>query len=382
MGTSLPRECGIATFTRDLAFALKGLGIVGGCLQVAVDNPEANNVYGSNVKYVIDQGDVGSYREAAHLINTSNIDVVNLQHEFGIFGGDWGEYVMEFCAELEKPLVTTFHTVLPNPPLKARKIMDGLIDWSKVAVVALDSASRILVEQYGMDETWIRVIPHGTPACSTVKPEEAKAQLGLTSNIVISTFGLISSGKGIEFGIQALPHLMDNFPNLVYLVVGKTHPEVKKREGEAYRESLLALADSLGLRNKVTFINEFLPDEMVAKYFQATDIYLAPYRGRDQVSSGSITLALGFGKAIVSTPSIFALETLSQNRGLLCKFEDSKSIAECVDTLISDPILRKTCESRAYGRRVVWDQVAKKYGKVYRLASEFRKPIKSIVEVA
>ncbi len=381
MGTSLPRECGIATFTKDLAFALKGLRIVGECFQVAVDRPETNNVYSSNMKYVIDQDDVNSYREAAHLINKSNIDVVNLQHEFGIFGGELGEYIMEFCAQLQKPLVTTFHTVLPNPPLKVRKIMDVLIDWSKVVVVALDSASRILVEQYGMDETWIRVIPHGAPVCSTLRPDVAKARLGFTDKIVISTFGLISSGKGIEFGIQALSCLVDKFPNIVYLIIGKTHPEVKKREGEAYRESLLARADSLGLRNKVMFVNEFLPDEIIAKYFQATDIYLAPYRGRDQVSSGSITLALGFGKAIVSTPTIFALETLSQKRGLLCKFEDGKSIVECIDALISDPMLMKTCKSKAYeyGRRMVWDRVAKEYGKVYRLASEFRKPI---VEVA
>jgi len=339
-------------------------------LVVAI-NEEGGNLYTDpTVRYEIDQHDRPTYRLAADFLNEADIDVINLQHEYGIFGGEWGEHVLELCRNLTKPVVSTFHTVLRKPPRKAREIGKELAELSSVVVVTIDSAATLFEKHLGVDSDKIRVIRHGAPVPERISNPYAKRHLLLQKRTVLATCGLISPGKGIEYAIKALPYLLKEKPDILYLVVGETHPEVRRHEGEAYREKLIALARALGVERNVKFIDRYLPDDELTEYLQAVDIYVAPYLGKDQVSSGTLTLALSHGKAIVATPTLFAKEILSGNRGLFCKFADAKSIAECVERILGDRSLRNRLEANAfkYGQQVGWARVADQYADAFRAA--------------
>ena len=338
-------------------------------LIVAIDE-DGTRYSDSNVKCIINQHDRKSYLTAANFLNDSDIDVVSLQHEFGIFGGDWGEYVLGLCRNITLPLVSTFHTVLRKPPEKARRIVNEIAKMSTTVVVTIESAARLLERYSGVHPDKIKVVRHGAALPDHVRRNYAKRHLELQKRTVLATSGLISSGKGIEYAIKSLPYLVRQRPDLLYLVIGKTHPEVKKHEGEAYRNKLVALARRLRVERNVRFVDRYLPDDELSLYLQAVDVYLAPYLGKDQVSSGTITLALGHGKAVVSTPTIFAKEVLSNDKGLFCKFADARSLAESVHHILGDLRLRRRLESNAfkYGQEVGWTRVADQYGDIFRSA--------------
>jgi glycosyltransferase involved in cell wall biosynthesis len=337
---------------------------------VAINEREGNRYSDPNVRFTINQHERGDYLAAADFLNHSELDVVNVQHEYGIFGGEWGEYVLDLYRNLQKPIVTTLHTVLQHPPEKAGKIMSEICELSEEVVVTIESAGKLLEQSLGVEPEKVMVIRHGAALPERGKNEYAKRYLGLEKRTVLATLGLISSGKGIEYAIKSLPYLVKERPELLYMVVGETHPEVRRHEGEAYREKLISLTKRLHLEDHVHFVDHYLREDELEMYFQAMDVYVAPYLGKEQVSSGTLTLALGHGKAIVATPSLFAKEELSGDRGLFCKFADARSIAECVERILGDVKLRRQLERNAfnYGQGVGWTKVADRYGDILRSA--------------
>jgi glycosyltransferase involved in cell wall biosynthesis len=371
VSTYPPRACGIATYTRDLSRALLIRGHARHNVIVAIED-EPHSSLNSSGRQIIQQHDRRSYIAAAGFLNESNVDVVSLQHEFGIYGGEWGEYVLELYRNIVAPLVTTFHTVMSHPVEKAIEIVREISGLSESVVVTVESAAKLLERKYGIESQKIEVIHHGASVPDRMRRGYARRHLNLRNRTVLITTGLISSGKGIEYAIRSLPYLVQDRPNILYLVAGETHPEVRKRDGEAYRTKLIELTRQLKVERNVRFVNRYLPDDELSLYLQAADIYIAPYLGRDQVSSGTITLALTHGKAVVSTPTVFAKEVLSEDRGLLCKFADGRSVADRVQQIFSEPLLKRRLEANAfkYGQEVGWSKVADEYADVFRSARQ------------
>ena len=384
VSTYPPRACGIATYTRDLARAMTMQDEIGRYLVVAIIEENGNRRYDSHVHFMIDQHYRASYLRAAHFLNESDVDVVNIQHEFGIFGGEWGRYVLDIYRNLRRPIVTTFHTVLPNPSDEANRIVTKIVESSEAVVVTIESAADLLRELVGISSEKVKVIRHGAALPEHGRQSYAKRFLGLQKSTVLATCGLISSGKGIEYVISALPRLVKDRPDLLYLVIGETHPEVRKHEGEAYRQKLISLTNQLHLQDNVQFVDRYLPDDELSIYLQAVDLYVAPYLGRDQVSSGTLTLALGHGKAIIATPTLFAEEALSGDRGLFCEFADFHSVTECAERILSDPKLKLKLETNAlkYGQDLGWTKVAEQYGELLRSAIGFPRTVGEASEVS
>jgi glycosyltransferase involved in cell wall biosynthesis len=306
------------------------------------------------------------YALTANFLNHTAINVVNIQHEFGIFGGESGEYICDFLDRVKKPVATTLHTVLPSFEKKTKEVFHKIIDRS-AAIVVLNKTTRSLLKQYGVPQRKVKLIPHGCPDFPLVPSVKVKPVLGLQNHVVLCTFGLLSKGKGIEYVIDALPKILKREPRIVYYVLGVTHPQVKRAEGEAYRNMLMRRAKELGLRGHVKFLNRFLSKPELFTYLQATDVYITPYLSRNQVSSGTLSYALAAGKAVVSTPYLHAKEALGEGRGLFCNFNDADSIADQVTEIIDNKHLRKSLEHKAYkySRKFTWPLVAKKYLKLF-----------------
>jgi len=287
---------------------------------------------------------------------------LNLQHEFGLFGGEWGVHLNSFLKELQKPLVTTLHTVLPDFEPKAQTVLNSIIAHSASLVVMTQAALHIL-KKYTSHHENIHVIPHGCPDVPFVPLERAKAALGLKDHIVLITFGMIGPGKGIEHAIEALSSLVGKEPRLLYLILGETHPNLRRIKEERYRMKLMQLVDELNIGSHVRFHNNYLPKPELIKYLQAADIVITPYLDPNQVTSGTLTWALGEGKVIVSTPYLHAKEALAEGRGLLAEFKNPASIAKCINKLLNNKRLREDIEKKAYkyGRDLIWPKVAKTY---------------------
>ena len=365
VSTYPPRECGIATYTKHLVDATIAYctRAVMSPVGVAMNDRGGYYDYETRVKSQIDVDDIQSYEKAAQYINASDVDVVNLQHEYGIFGGEWGEYVIELLKRIEKPVVTTLHTVLEVPVPDARRVLEGVLEYSDFVVVMAKAGMGILERVYGCGGDKIKHIPHGCPNVHHIETAMTKRSFGLQDRVVLSTFGLLSSGKGIEYVIDALPQIVKEFPEILYLIIGETHPEIRKREGETYRQFLLNLVESLGLKKNVRFVNRFLPENELISYLQATDIYVIPYPNREQISSGTLSYALSTGKAIVTTPFLHAEEVISNGAALKCEFKDPNSISECVNTLLNDKQIHQRLSRRAYeySRTMIWPNVAMSY---------------------
>ena len=363
VSTYPPRECGIATYTEDLVAAVSRLRILQPPFVVAINDRGGHYDYGVDVRFQIDREEIDSYTKAADHINRSNINIVNVQHEYGIFGGHWGEDVITFLEALEKPVVTTLHTVLEEPTQDAREVLRATLERSDFVVVMAKVGIRILENHYEYFADKIRCIPHGCPNVPHVRPETFKQSLGLEGRTVLTTFGLLSSGKGIEYAIEALPEVVKKDPRVLYLIIGATHPEVRKREGETYREKLLNLVDSLGLWKNVKFVNRFLPRNELIRYLQATDIYVIPYPNREQISSGTLLYALSTGKAIIATPFLQAEEVMHEGHIMGCEFKKPSSITECIMTLLENVEYRERLERGAYQytREKIWPNVAMEY---------------------
>jgi glycosyltransferase involved in cell wall biosynthesis len=366
VSTFPPRKCGIATFTADLVNSINHLNKLRDQRVISIDGRRLFKPAYEGVEHKISRDFAEDYVVTADALNQSSVNVVNIQHEFGIFGGEAGEYICLFLDKVKRPVATTLHTVLPNFENKAKEVFNKIVEKS-TAIVVLNETTRLLVKQYGVPAKKVKLIPHGCPDLPLVPSARAKPNLGLKNKVVLSTFGLLSKGKGIEHVIAALPEIVKKEPRLVYYVLGVTHPQVKKNEGEAYRNMLHGMVKNLGLRGHVRFLNRFLSKPELYNYLQATDVYITPYVSPNQVSSGTLSYALAAGKAIVSTPYLHAKEALGEGRGVFCSFNDSASIAERVTEIIENQTLRKTLEQKAYlySRKFTWPLVAKKYLKLF-----------------
>lgn len=370
VSTYTPRECGIATFTKDLMDAIDRLnkfrlGVI------AVNEPETIYIYDERVKRQVDQDWFDDYVQAAGYINSSKFAVVNLQHEFGLFGGESGEYIIALLENTRKPVVTTLHTVAPDLGLKAQEVLERIVSSSS-SIVVMGRVGKQILEKGGVPPRKVNVVQHGCPDVPFVDSASVKASLGLKDRTILSTFGLISRGKGIEYAIRALARIVDKNSSVLYLVIGETHPGVRKIEGERYRTKLMRLVDKFGLKKHVRFHNRFLSKRELIRYLQATDIYIMPYISPNQISSGTLVYAMGIGRAVVSTPFLHARELLANGRGLFCEFDDPNSIAGHVEKLLEDAALRKSMEKKAYAysRRFVWSNVAKDYARIFNQASK------------
>jgi glycosyltransferase involved in cell wall biosynthesis len=364
-----PRECGIANFTKDLIDAVGDLSNLKPSI-IAINEKGALYDYDRRVKWNIDRDHAEDYVKAAEYVNSSNIQLLVVQHEFGLYGGDCGEYIKLFLDNVNKPVITTLHTVQPNFDKKAIEVLKYIVERSE-SIIVIAHAAIDMLKQQGIPYKKCIVIPHGCPNIDCTNNKSIKESLGLEDRLVASTFGLISSGKGIEYAIKALPEVIKKEPRIIYLIIGETHPEVRKHEGEKYRNELTKLVSELGLEEHVRFTNRFVTKRELIKFLQATDIYITPYISPNQISSGTLIYALGAGKAVVSTPYYHAQEVLAKDRGVLCRFENSASVAEGISRLL-DESFRSEIQKRAYkySRRFLWKNVAKKYLNLIKKATE------------
>lgn len=335
---------------------------------IAVDEPGAEvRRYPPEVVTRIAEQERASYETAAAFVNRYPVDLVNIQHEYGLFGGERGEWLVDFLRALDKPAVLTLHTVLPEPEESYLCVTRQLCKHASRVVVLSETGRGLLERIYGIDPQHVQVVHHGVPDVPFQDTHFAKATFGIGQRTVISTFGLISRGKGLEYAIEAMRSVVRRHPETLYLILGETHPVVRRREGESYRESLTTMVREYGLHYNVQLVDKYLDFDEVVSYLAATDIYLTPYLNPAQVVSGTLAYAVGCGKAIVSTPYLYAQELLAHNRGFLCDFRDADSIASRLNMLLDDPALRRATERRAYrfGRQMTWPHVASEYGQLF-----------------
>jgi len=358
-----PRKCGIATFTQDLRNAISSQYSHTDTFIISVNDLAGSYSYPPEVRFEIQQDDLLTYRNAADYLNFNPVNVVSIQHEFGIFGGAAGNYLLSILREIKIPIVTTLHTVLKNPNSEQRKVMDELVRISSHLVVMTETGKSFLKEIYGVNPNKIDIIPHGIPDMPFVDPNFYKDKFGVEGKNVLLTFGLLSPGKGIENVLKALPQVIKKFPNTVYIVLGATHPNLLRKEGESYRLGLERLANDLGIKKHVIFYNRFVSVEELKEFLGTADIYITPYLNEAQITSGTLSYAFGCGKAIISTPYWHAKELLVNDRGILVPFNNPHEIAKAIDTLISNETLRHSMRKRAYimGREMVWSNVAHLY---------------------
>jgi glycosyltransferase involved in cell wall biosynthesis len=370
LGDYLPRKCGIATFTTDLRCAVAAEFPAMQCLVVPVNDLAGGYDYPAEVRFEIAEQDLPSYLRASDFLNITDVDVVCVEHEFGIFGGPAGSHVLALLRELQMPIVTTLHTVLREPSPEQRRVMRDLIRLSTRLVTMTERGQQFLREVYQAPEAKIDLIPHGIPDMPFADPNYFKDEFGVAGKQVLLTFGLLSPNKGIEYALRALPDIIREFPNIVYIVLGQTHPNLLRDEGEAYRLSLERLAKDLGVQRHVVFFNRFVELEELMRFIGAADIYLTPYLTESQITSGTLAYAFGAGNAVVSTPYWHATELLTAERGKLVPFRDARAIAVAVVELLRDEPLRHSMRKNAYklGRDMVWSRVAQLYMKSFEQA--------------
>ena len=365
VSSSVPRRCGIATFTADIMAAVRSADPAVRCSVIAIDEPNSARAYGSEVKARIRQREPETYRAAAALINDSSVDVVNIQHEFGLYGvwkdGVYEDYLRPFLLELRKPAVTTLHSVIPDPSPSVRDAVRTIAEHSDELVVMANTAARLLKSDYGITKTPV-VIPHGMPAIEPRGRHVLKRRLGMTDRTIVLTFGLVDPRKGLEYMIGAMPAIVAEHPDALYLVVGQTHPELLKQQGEAYRNTLERAVEEFGMSDHIAFVNEYLTQRAIVDYLLATDVYVTPYLDPNQITSGTLAYALGAGKAIVSTPYLHAVEALADGRGIVVPFRDSIATGDAVRRILGDPALKRSLEARAYayGRETAWPAVGRR----------------------
>jgi len=376
VATYPPRHCGIAAYTRDLVRAT-GIQSV-----VALHAPGAPAIYPSEVRHRIRRDVAADYRRTAADLAEDGVELVSIQHEYGIWGGDDGARVLDFVHALRMPAVATLHTVRRAPTPAQHRILAGLCAAVDGVVVMSEAASTLLSRVYGVSPMRISVIPHGVPNLPRIDPELVKPGLGLAGRPVILSFGLIGPGKGYELAISAMPAVVEAIPDALYVILGATHPELIRREGEAYREGLAARAAELGMTDHVRFVDRFVTQAELGRWLQAADIFVTPYPNLEQIVSGTLSYAVGAGKAVVSTPYEYAVELLADGRGMLVPPASAPALAVALVDLLADAGHREGMAARAhqFGRHMIWSEVGQSYrnlfervartARVTRLASE------------
>ena len=368
LGNFPPRLCGIATFTRDLCESVSGIAPDVECYSGAVNDLAEGYEYGPRVRFEIREKELDSYRRAADWLNFNNADVLCLQHEFGIYGGIAGGHILALLKEVRMPVVTTLHTVLNDPNYAQRKVMEKLVASSDRLVVMAEKGAEILRDTYGVTASKVAVIPHGIADVKFVESNASKAQFGVDGREVLLTFGLIGPGKGIEHMIEALPAIVQQHPNVVYLILGATHPQLLASEGEKYRLSLDRRARELGVKEHVIFHNHFVSPEDLNEFIAATDVYVTPYLNEAQVTSGTLAHVFGSGRVVVSTPYWHAQELLADGRGVLVPFRDPAALSTAISDLLRDKPRMDSMRREAYamGREMIWPAVAKQYAELFQ----------------
>ena len=372
VGNYLPRRCGIATFTHDLRAAITGARPDLQMSVLAMNDAGCSYDYPAVVTCQIRDDQVGDYIDCAALLNDAQIDVVSLQHEYGIFGGEAGGYVVQLLSRLRMPVVTTLHTVLPEPSSEQRTVMRQIIEHSERLIVMSNKGRQILQSVHDVPERKIDIIPHGIPDFPLRGSQDAKVKFGFSGRPVILTFGLLSPGKGIETVIDAMPGILRSCPNAVYVVLGATHPHLLQQQGEIYREALEARTKTLGIEDNVVFINQFVDQPTLLDYISMCDVYVTPYLNEAQMTSGTLAYSFGLGKAVVSTPYWHAKELLADGRGILVPFSDVQAMSSQIAGLLTDHERRLAIGKRAYAssRTMIWPQTAVRYVQSFEKARE------------
>src|ERR1700723_271805 len=370
IGNSLPRRCGIATFTTDLQQAVSTSRTnLGTCIVAMTDHGQAYD-YPASVAFQIKDDNIDEYARAADFLNAGRFDAVCLQHEFGIFGGEAGAYILELLSHLTMPVVTTLHTVLAQPTEDQRAVVERIVEASSKVVVMANKARELLRGVYRVPDDKIEVIPHGIPDFAFVAPDAAKTRLGFAGRSVILTFGLLSPNKGIEVMIDAMPSILKRRPDAVYVVLGATHPNLVRDQGEAYRESLVSRVRELGVQDNVVFLDQFVDQPTLLDFISMCDVYVTPYLNEAQMTSGTLAYSFGLGKAVVSTPYWHARELLADGRGILVPFGDAAALGREIAELLTDSTRRQAMRRRAYSssRAMTWERTAERYMSVFENA--------------
>jgi glycosyltransferase involved in cell wall biosynthesis len=380
IGNHLPRLCGIATFTHDLhrAVSMARPDLETGV--VAMTNPGGAYDYPKAVRLEIQDDNIDEYVEAAEFLNKAGFDVVCLQHEYGIFGGQAGGNINELLSRLKMPVVTTLHTVLSKPTPIQHDVMQHVINTSSNIIVMSKKGQQLLREVHDVPAYKVEIIPHGIPNLPFCEPHSAKAKLGFAGRAVILTFGLLSPNKGIETLLDAMPGIIKSCPNAVYVILGATHPNLVRQQGEAYRDRLMARVRQLDIQDHVVFFNQFVEQAMLLDFISMCDVYVTPYLNEAQMTSGTLAYSFGLGKAVVSTPYWHAKELLSDGRGILVPFGDAKAIGNEIASLLSNDVRRHAMRTRAYAasRSMTWPETAKRYLTTFENARERNRSEKSL----
>lgn len=366
LGSYPPRECGIATFVEDVRGAYDDVtGLVSEV--IAMDDAVEPYSYPSCVVGRIDRDDLESYARAARLANACSADVVNVQHEYGLFGGERGSHLLAFLRDLHRPVVLTFHTTLPEPDEATHRVTRELCHRADRVMVLTEASKNILTARYGIRPSKVCVVMHGVPDVAPVRGARWKRPFGLERDTVLSTFGLLSRGKGIETIIDAMPAIVERHPDVRYVLWGQTHPSVKRHEGERYRTGLLERAQALGVIDRVSFVNRYMTDDEVVAALLATDVYVSPSLDPHQSVSGTLSYAVACGRAVIATEYLYAKELLAEGRGITVPFRDPRALANAVDDVLRNPGLRASLESAAYrfGRRMTWPRIAAGYREAF-----------------
>lgn len=375
IGNYLPRQCGIATFTTDLSEALGNAFPETTCIALPVNDVEGGYAYPSRVRFEINEKDIDSYHRAADFLNINNVDLVCLQFEYGIFGGRAGSHILALLRDLRMPIVTTLHTVLQHPNADQRHVLNQVAALSDRLVVMSARGAEFLQEVYQIQSDKIDIIPHGIPDVPFVDPSFHKDSFGVEGKTVLLSFGLLSANKGIENVIAALPAVLKKHPNVVYIILGATHPNVLRHDGESYRLSLQWLAQTKGVAGQVIFYNRFVTPEELNEFIGASDIYITPYNDPAQIVSGTLAYTVGAGKAVISTPYWYAQETLADERGMLVPFRDPPALSDALIEILDNEAQRHGMRKRAYlyGRAMIWSRVAEQYMETFERARTERR---------